>query len=103
MFEHSKMFSKLLHPNSQIHCDAKCKNKDVKSKNHQHDKYPNKYGFLNIKCSFYNHSKQMLYIFISIYKILFADGSQLHHVCTSDERLVFPIHQLELLVERNFE
>ena len=31
---------------------------------------------------------------------LFADGSQHHHVCSSDGRLVFPIHQLELLVER---
>ena len=32
--------------------------------------------------------------------IFFPGGSQHHHVCTSDGRLVFPIHQLELLVER---
>ena len=31
---------------------------------------------------------------------LFADGSQHNHVCTNDGRLVFPIHQLELLVEK---
>ena len=41
----------------------------------------------------------MLYIFISITKFLFffPDGSQDHHLCG---RLVFPIHQLELLIER---
>ena len=44
----------------------------------------------------------MLYTFISITKnlLFILDGSQHHHVCTSDGRLVFPIHQLELLVER---
>ena len=44
----------------------------------------------------------MLYTFISIIKnlLFILDGSQHHHVCTSDGRLVFPIHQLELLVER---
>ena len=44
-------------------------------------------------------SKCFTYLFVHI-KIFFPDGSQHHHVCTSDERLVFPIHQLELLVER---
>ena len=29
-----------------------------------------------------------------------TDGSQHHHVCSSDGRLVFPIQQLEVLVER---
>ena len=28
------------------------------------------------------------------------DGSQHHHVCSSDGRLVFPVQQLEVLVER---
>ena len=28
------------------------------------------------------------------------DGSQHHHACSSDGRLVFPVQQLELLVER---
>ena len=28
------------------------------------------------------------------------DGSQHHHVCCSDGRLVFPVQQLEVLVER---
>ena len=32
MFEHSKIFSKQIHPNLQIFCDATWKNKDVKSK-----------------------------------------------------------------------
>ena len=27
-------------------------------------------------------------------------GSQHHHVCSSDGRLVFPVQQLEVLVER---
>ena len=105
MFEHSKMFSKQIHPNSQILCEAIIKNKDVKSKTTNmmnHIEYTNMVT-LKIKCSFYNHSKQMLYIFISITKkkfFFFSDRSQHHHVCTSDGRLVFPIHQLELLVER---
>ena len=29
------------------------------------------------------------------------DGSQHPHVCSSDGRLVFPVQQLEVLVERN--
>ena len=66
-----------------------------------HIEYTNKYGHLKIKCSFYNHSNQMLYTLISIYQKIFCpDGSQHNHVCTSHGRLVFPIHQLELLVER---
>ena len=28
------------------------------------------------------------------------DGSQHYHVCSSDGRLVFPVQQLEVLVER---
>ena len=82
MFEHSKMFSKQIHPNSQILCEAICKNKDVKSKTTNMVSTQTNMVTLKIKCSFYNHSEQMLYIFIS-------DGSQHHHVCTSDERLVF--------------
>ena len=55
---------------------------------------------LKIKCSFYNHSKQMVYIYLFLLLNFFSDGSQHHHVCTSDGRLVFPTNQLELLVER---
>ena len=29
-----------------------------------------------------------------------TDGIQHHHVCSSDGRLVFPVQQLEVLVER---
>ena len=66
-FEHSKIFSKQRHPNSQIVCDATCKNKDVKSKTTNMISTNTNMLALKIKCSYYNHSKQMLYTTLSKY------------------------------------
>ena len=45
----------------------------------------------------------LLFLFHLQIKCFFSfliDGSQHHHVCSSDGRLVFPVQQLEVLVER---